>query len=87
MKINEFADATEAVINGYGNQLALLLCFIESQTEAKQKKFWNYFDANTVNCANCQNKVLADYTYKSQITGDCCSVICSIEYAESNPIK
>lgn len=87
MQIVEFPDAAEALIDNHGPRLIQLLQFINSQHPAKQKKFWKYFDENTVKCANCDNRVLNHKVYKSQITKDCCSLGCSIEYAENHPIQ
>lgn len=87
LKVAEFPDATEAVLGGHGEQLRNLLSLIESQTKAKQKKFWRYFDTNTVKCANCDSPVLIHKIYKSQITKNCCSLGCSIEYANTHEIK
>jgi hypothetical protein len=87
LKVAEFPDAAEAVVYGHGEQLRNLLLLIESQTQAKQKKFWRYFDTNTVKCANCDSPVLIHRIYKTQITSNCCSLGCSIEYAEAHPIQ
>ena len=87
MKTAEFPDATEALINNHGESLANLLSFIESQTSAKQKKFWKYFDANTISCINCENKFTKTNLHITQINAKCCSLVCAIGYAEAHPIQ
>ena len=87
IKVSEFPDTVDAVINGHGEQLTSVLSLLESQTKAKQKKFWRYFDAVTLNCINCDNRFLTDDLHITQINAKCCSLGCAIEYAESHPIK
>jgi len=87
MKMSEFHDAVEAVIGNHGESLTRLLGFIESQTPAKQKKFWRYFDSVTISCINCGNRFLTHDLHITQINAKCCSLGCAIEYAESHPIK
>ena len=86
LKVAEFPDATEAVLGGHGEQLRNLLSLIESQTKAKQKKFWRYFDSVTISCINCDNRFTSNNLHITQINAKCCSLGCAIEYAEAHPI-
>lgn len=87
IKVSEFPDIVYAVINAHGEQMQNLMSLLESQTEAKQKKFWKYFDAVTLSCINCDNKFTTNDLHITQINAKCCSLGCAIEYAESHPIK
>ena len=87
MKMSEFPDAVNAVIGNHGESLTNLLGFIESQTPAKQKKFWRYFDSVTISCINCDNRFTKADLHITQINAKCCSLGCAIEYAESHPIQ
>lgn len=87
MKVSEFHDAVQAIIGNHGESLTNLLSFIESQTPAKQKKFWRYFDSVTISCINCDNRFLTYDLHITQINAKCCSLGCAIDYAESHPIR
>jgi len=87
LKVAEFPDTVQAVIGAHGEQLTNLMALLERQTQAKQKKFWKYFDAVTLSCINCDNRFLSYDLHITQINAKCCSLGCAIEYAESHPIK
>ena len=86
MKVSEFNDAVQAVLDNHGESLTRLLGFIESQTQAKQKKFWRYFDSVTSNCVNCDNRLMNDKAFMSNLKFKCCSLGCSIEFASYHAI-
>jgi hypothetical protein len=87
MKVAEFQEVTEAIIGNHGESLTNLIGFIESQTPAKQKKFWKYFDSVTINCINCDNRFVKWNLQTAQLNAKCCSLGCAIDYAESHPIQ
>lgn len=86
MKVSEFHDAVQAVIGNHGESLTKLLGFIDSQTQAKQKKFWRYFDSVSSNCVNCDNRYMNDKVFMSNLKFKCCSLGCAIEFASYHAI-
>lgn len=61
VKVAEFhdmADALNDAINNNSERRFLITDLLQKQTDAKQKKFWAFYDAHTKRCEDCGNLVL-----------------------------
>lgn len=76
IKISEFAEIANFIgINGVENS-ASLIALIESQTQAKQNKFWKYFDRRMTVCHTCAKKILKSHAPASNGNHSFCSDEC-----------
>lgn len=74
--IAEFAELTSSIVSNGVENSSSLIALIESQTPAKQKKFWAYYDKRVIDCKTCGTKMYKSHAKASNGVHYFCSTDC-----------